>query len=137
MLGWWIRVKTQGPGAPLAQWEVSGEGLAWIERLVEAGKATRHRNDGYPNSYTARAGDVLPLIENGRVRPHVLVFGLDEGEEYAQESWMGDSLHLALRRRGEEYAYTQVWIGKMEINADRMAACPDDSLLLIIAYDLS
>jgi hypothetical protein len=113
MIGWWIYVTTQSSGkehaATLAQWEVGWDGLAWIEQLVEAGKATILSKGGYPNSYTARAGDVLPFIKSASVKPPV-VFGIDD--------------HLS-------------WMGKMEINADRMAACPDDSLLLIIAYDLS
>lgn len=69
------------------------DGIRWIEHLTEAGKASKLAGGGYPNRYTARAGDVLPLIENGGIQPPkdgVWIFGIDEGEEYAQPpSWMG------------------------------------------------
>jgi len=66
MLGWWIvvsRGQTDDPEQTLATWEASLGGLRWIEALIASGKALQLRADGYPNQYQARAGDVLPLIE--------------------------------------------------------------------------
>ncbi len=73
--------------------------IRWIEHLTEAGKAIKLAGGGYPNRYTARAGDVLPLIEGGGIQPPkdgVWIFGFDEGEEYAQPpGWMGPVLNIS------------------------------------------
>ena len=44
------------------------------------------------------------------------IFGIDEGEEYAQPPG---------------------WLGKIELHTDRMAACPADCVLTIDAWDQS
>lgn len=131
MIGWWIVVSTQSPeerdradqdarrAAILAQWETGAEGIRWIEHLAEAGKATKLAGGGYPSRYTARAGDVLPLIQGGGIQPPkdgVWIFGIDEGEEYAQPPG---------------------WMGKVEVHSDRVAACPADQVLTIDAWDQS
>ena len=77
MLGWGINVLNVTPEqketlrsrdvfAPylLASWEAGMEGLQWIEELVEKGKATKLKSDGYPNRYAAKAVDVLPCIRH-------------------------------------------------------------------------
>lgn len=51
----------------LAIWKDRAEGISWLEALTEAGEAARLPGNGYPNYYTARAADVLPLID--QVRP--------------------------------------------------------------------
>jgi hypothetical protein len=131
MLGWWIIISRQSPeerdnsdteikrAAILAQWETGAFGIRWIELLTEAGKATKLAKNGYPNRYIARAGDVLPLLENGGIRPPnntPWIFGGDEGEEYAQPPGR---------------------MGKVEIYADRVAECPADLVLTIDAWDQS
>ena len=131
MIGWWIVISTQSPeerdradqkarrAAILAQWETGADGIRWIEQLTDAGKATKLAGGGYPNRYTARAGDVLPLIHGGGIQPPkdgVWIFGIDEGEEYAQPPG---------------------WMGKIEVHADRVAACPAELILTIDAWDQS
>jgi hypothetical protein len=81
MLGWWVIISTQSPeelnnstkktfrDSILAQWEVGPFGLTWIEDLVKADKAVKLSDGGYPNRYTANAGDVLPLIEDEGIKP--------------------------------------------------------------------
>ena len=44
-------------------WIVSG--IEWMKDLVNDGKATVRATGGYPDTYTALACDVLPLIANG------------------------------------------------------------------------
>jgi hypothetical protein len=131
MIGWWIVVSTHSPeehdradpearrAAVLAQWETGAGGIGWIERLTEAGKAAKLAGGGYPSRYTARAGDVLPLIQGDGIQPPrngFWVFGIDEGEEYAQPPG---------------------WMGKVEVHANRVAACPADQVLTIDAWDQS
>ena len=49
----------------LAQWEVGVRGLDWLNDLVKDGKSALKSRGGYPSTYMAMAGDVLPLIKNG------------------------------------------------------------------------
>ncbi len=131
MIGWWIVVSTHSPeerdradqearrAAILAQWETGADGIRWIEQLTDAGKATKLAGGGYPNRYTDRVGDELPLIEGDGIKPSkngVWIFGIDEDEEYAQPPG---------------------WMGKVEVHADRVAACPADLVLTIDAWDQS
>ena len=131
MIGWLIVVSMQSPeerdrsdqdarrAAILAQWETGAEGIRWIERLAREGKAAKLSGGGYPNRYTAKAADVLPLIEGGGIQPPkdgVWIFGIDEGEEYAQPPG---------------------WMGKVEVHDGRVAACPADLVLTIDAWDQS
>ena len=131
MIGWWIVVSTQSPeerdrsdqetrrAALLAQWETSADGIRWLEVLTEKGKAERLSGGSYPNRYTATASDVLPLIEGGGIQPPkdgMWIFGIDEGEEYAQPPG---------------------WMGKLELHPGRIAACPVEQVLTIDAWDQS
>ena len=92
MLGYWIVVSTQTPEerdaiidrkkSVLAEWETGVGGIRWLEKLVEEGKATKLRGDGYPNRYTSTANIVLPLITGDAIKPAddgIWVFGMDEG----------------------------------------------------------
>jgi hypothetical protein len=93
MLGWWIivsaqipdeRDKTENQAAILAQWKAGVGGIDWLERLVDEGKAEKLSQNGYPNRYTARADDVLPLIEGGGIKPStegIWIFGIDDDED--------------------------------------------------------
>ena len=76
MIGWWIVVAAQTPeerddpaadrrAAILATWEIGLGGLDWLHTLVDAGKAEQSSFSGYPNRYTAKAGEVLPLLADG------------------------------------------------------------------------
>ncbi|WP_424892239.1 hypothetical protein [Streptomyces sp. XH2] len=88
MLGWSIHISAQTPEeadsdttgqTDLARWTAGLPGLDWITELVKAGKAEQLSNSGYPCRYTARAGDVLPLLAGGtpsHVRPQDTVSGV-------------------------------------------------------------
>lgn len=129
MLGYWIVVSTQPPEerdaiidrkkSVLAEWETGVGGIRWLEKLVEEGKATKLRGDGYPNRYTSTANIVLPLITGDAIKPAddgIWVFGMDEGEEYAQPPG---------------------WMGKVNLRPERIRTCPTDAALTIDAWDQS
>lgn len=129
MLGYWIVVSTQTPEerdaiidrkkSVLADWETGVGGIRWLEKLVEEGKATKLRGDGYPNRYTSTADIVLPLITGDAIKPAddgIWVFGMDEGEEYAQPPG---------------------WMGKVNLRPERICDCPTDAALTIDAWDQS
>jgi len=129
MLGYWIVVSTQTPEerdviidrkkSVLAEWETGVGGIRWLEKQVEEGKATKLRGDGYPNRYTSTADIVLPLITGDAIKPAddgIWVFGMDEGEEYAQPPG---------------------WMGKVNLRPESIRTCPTDAALTIDAWDQS
>ena len=129
MLGYWIVVSTQTPEerdaiidrkkSVLAEWETGVGGIRWLEKLVEEGKATKLRGDGYPNRYTSTANIVLPLITGDAIKPAddgIWVFGMDEGEEYAQPP---------------------CWMGKVNLRPESIRTCPTNAALTIDAWDQS
>jgi hypothetical protein len=77
MSGWMIMIEAQTPekqytdmasrkALMLAHWETSWNGLKWLNELLAEGKATElSLNAYYPNRYTARASDVLPILGQG------------------------------------------------------------------------
>jgi hypothetical protein len=129
MLGYWIVVSRQTPKEQdanvdlkkfvLAEWKTGIGGICWLERLAEEGKATKLRGDGYPTRYTSTADVVLPLITGGKIKPEedgIWVFGMDEGEEYAQPPG---------------------WMGKVNLRPECIHTCPPDAALTIDAWDQS
>ena len=125
MLGWWIVISMQTPeerdradqdtrrAALLANWEASVNGSRWVHQLVEQGKATQLSSGGYPNRFTAKACDVLPLFANGLPK------------------------HDGPTVIGEDYVLPGSWTGNVIIHPDRIAACPPDKLLTIDVWDQS
>ena len=120
MLGWWIIVTNQtpeerngiNPGSKsfiLAQWETGLGGKDWIKHLIDLGQMTTVHLGAYPDRYTGRATDIIPLIAHGPA-PHTL------SPAVAEHS-----------RR----------IEKLSIEADRIAACPPDQMLTVETWDLS
>lgn len=85
MLGWYIIIAQQTPeerdkspkdskdDAVLANWETGLGGTQWLDKLTQEGKAIQLSENGYPNRYTAKAKDVLPLIING-IPENVTIF---------------------------------------------------------------
>jgi len=70
MLGWQIYISTEknmnedaSIAASFASWITGLGGDQWIKDLVTANKAQRLKDScGYPNYYTAKAQDIIPLI---------------------------------------------------------------------------
>ena len=125
MLGWEIFIAQQTPEecdsageeagktALLASWIVGLDGTDWLDRLVDEGKAIRLSRNGYPSRYVAKAGDVLPLIENGPPD------------------------HIGPAVVGDDYFLPADWRGKVWIDRKKLAACPSDKTLTIDAWDQS
>ena len=123
MIGWWIVIAAQTPeerdtgigrrDAVLANWETSVGGNGWVQRLVDEGKAVQLLSGGYPSRYTAKASDVLPIIENGppaRNDPAVI----------------GDDHVMPVNR-----------VRDVVLHHDKIATCPPDKVLTIEVWDLS
>ena len=83
MLGWSVRVDAQTPEQRdetddrsshlLAKWEARQSGLDFLNVLVRQGKARKLLSGGYPERYTVKASDFLPLIAKrppGTMGPH-------------------------------------------------------------------
>lgn len=125
MIGWGIVILALTPeerdnadqetlrAATLAQWETGAWGIEWIERMAQDGKAVKMLAYGYPNRYTAKAADVLHLLN----APPELPAG-----------------PLVV---GDDYALPANWRGAINLYADRVDACPADLMLTIDAWDLS
>lgn len=108
MLGYWIVVSTQTPE--------ERDAIIDHKKSVLADKL---RGDGYPNRYTSTADIVLPLITGDAIKPAddgIWVFGMDEGEEYAQPPG---------------------WMGKVNLRPERIRDCLTDAALTIDAWDRS
>jgi len=122
MIGWWIGIAQQTPeerdgaadkkAAIIANWEAGTGGLDWLEKLVQKGKATKLSHNGYPCRYVATARDVLPLIVNG------------------------PPAHSGPTIIGDDYVTPGGWIGSIEFNSEKIAACAPDQILTIDAWDL-
>jgi hypothetical protein len=123
MLGWWIVIAQLAPdewaattdrkAALLANWETSLDGIDWIEKLTEEGKATRLLSGGYPNRYIATAGDVLPLIASG----------------LPARTW---PIGVGVNR-----VMAGGWTSNVEINLNKISTCPTDQILTIEVWDQS
>ena len=125
MIGWWIVVSTHSPeerdradqearrAAILAQWETGADGIRWIEHLSAEGKATKLTGGGYPNRYTAKAANVLPLLAGG------------------------PPAHRGPPIIGDDYVMPANWKGNVIFHQDKIEACPPDQVLTIDAWDQS
>ena len=118
MLGWQIFILRQAPKEPantqtLASWEAGLGGLAWLDDLVKAGRATCLGGDGYPLRYTANSTTVAAAISHGP--PH----------------------HKGPVVLGEDYITPSGWIDGVVVDRSKLDACAPDEELLIEAWDLS
>jgi len=76
MLGWSVVVDSRPPEERdksddkisylLATWQTSLYGLDFLDVLVRKGKAKYLLSGGYPERYSAQAGDFLPLLSTPR-----------------------------------------------------------------------
>lgn len=72
MSGWWIVVDPRTPAerdssddklSPLlASWDTFAFNIDWLQTLVSDGRANQLSYGGYPNRFTAKASDILPVI---------------------------------------------------------------------------
>ena len=125
MLGWNIGVYRQGTEATepatfesdsadrVAVWQTGLGGLRWIDDLVEQGRAVALGGNGYPLRYTARAADLVPVIE--------------QGPPNANTHWI----------YGVNDTLGPAWDGKTVFHEDVARDCSPDEWLLIEAWDES
>ncbi len=125
MLGWHISIyrqtdggalpatKESAEGARLAVWQTGLGGLAWLDELVKAGRATYLGGNGYPFRYTATAEHLIPRVV--------------EEPPGAHQVWAHDPQDIL----------TEKWEGKTVIDRAAAAACQPEEWLLIVAWDES
>lgn len=124
MIGWWIVIAAQTPeqrdepnsdrkAAVLANWETSVGGIDWVTKLTQEGKATQLSSGGYPNRYTAKASNVLPMLSNG----------------------IPD--HNDMTILGEDYVMPAGWKGNIIMHQEKIDACSPDQVLTIEVWDQS
>lgn len=125
MLGWHISIYRQADGGlspataesargtRLAVWQTGPGGLAWIQELVNAGKAIDLGGNGYPCRYTATAEKLIPRT-------------IDEPP--------GASLTWA---SGADDILTKEWEGRTVIDRSAANTCQPDEWLLVEAWDES
>ncbi|MDR2522481.1 MAG: hypothetical protein LBC93_02100 [Synergistaceae bacterium] len=144
MLGWWIIIedpasaKNDDPKAGrLADWEVGIGGGEWLTDLEKAGKAVLVKsNCGYPNSYKALAGDVLPLLNDGPPSFQGLGFFTDD-PPFEVSGGRADGVSGDNGDEEEFYYIPAGWTGRRSFDQEAIAACPFDRELVIEVWDLS
>jgi hypothetical protein len=122
MLGWHISIYRQENGgkemAPLryergdriAVWQARLDGLAWLDELVEEGRAFRLGQNGYPTSFTVRASDVLPVAAAGP--PEARKHWVSGPNDVLTDKWEGRTTfsdELSRRCHPEEWLIVEAW----------------------------
>lgn len=62
MLGWQIIIRKESAETSLASWTAGLGGTEWLDALVRENKAKNLGGNGYPNSYSAKGNEILPLL---------------------------------------------------------------------------
>jgi hypothetical protein len=62
MLGWQVIIRKESAKTSIASWITGLGGTDWLDILVKEGKAKDLGGNGYPNSYSAKANQILPLL---------------------------------------------------------------------------
>lgn len=62
MLGWQIIVRKESAENSLASWTSGLGGTDWLDKLVKDNKAKDLGGNGYPNNYSVKASEILPLL---------------------------------------------------------------------------
>lgn len=62
MLGWQIIIRKESAETSLASWTAGLGGTDWLDVLASNYKAKNLGGNGYPNSYSAKASEILPLL---------------------------------------------------------------------------
>ena len=62
MLGWQIIIRKESAETSLASWTTGLGGTDWLDALVKEDKSKDLGGNGYPNSYSAKANEILPLL---------------------------------------------------------------------------
>ncbi|HJR10113.1 MAG TPA: hypothetical protein VJ823_01725 [Rhodanobacteraceae bacterium] len=124
MLGWFVEIhrQTDGGAKPAAGKSALGtklflfheswDGLDWVDKIAQGGKAIDLMDGGYPTRYTAKAGDVFDHLD------------IDHPEK---TNWTYDEADFPRGPRGS----------KAYMNRDGVVACSRDEWLIIDAWDES
>ena len=117
MLGWHISVYRQtdvgAEGTRLAVWQTNIGGLNWLNKLVEAGKASNLGGSGYPLIYSGKAEHIIPFIV--------------EKPLGANDVWTFEADDIL----------TEKWEGTTVIDRAGIRACRLDERLIVKAWDES
>jgi hypothetical protein len=116
VLGWDVSVlggDADSDDRILAHWVTGPFGLAWIDKLVEDGKAKEIHSGGYPTAFSVSADVLIPI----------LIAGLPET----------DSPPVF----GDDYYLPENWSGSLHTDPEKLADCPKDATLIIEAWDQS
>ena len=121
MLGWYFGVYPQTVHATglnekdhrLASWEVGLNGAQWIKDLCKIGEAVDLGGNGYPNRY------VLTAAALRRARQH------------------GVPKHDSPPVIGDDYFLPSGWIGKVELDRERLNGLAPQTLLAVEVWDQS
>lgn len=97
----------------VAQWETGYRGLKWLDAMVATDEVQDLGGNGYPLHYRIRAGALARVLARG-VPPN-------------------DSSTVI----GDDYVLPAGYNGKLELDAAKLQACPDDEWLVVEAWDLS
>jgi len=122
MLGWEIFIHRnqpgETPGSPtrevfLGSWMVGLNGLDWLTKLVSEGRAADLGGNGYPERFSISARELRAALANGPPRP--------KGPDVT----------------GDDYFLPGDWVGRLKMNFEKFAECPDDEQLSVEAWDQS
>lgn len=97
----------------VAQWETGVGGLRWLDERGEAGGILALGGDGYPFHYRIRAATLAEVLERG-LPPN-------------------DSPAIF----GDDYVLPAGYNRLIEVDEDKLRACPPDEWLVVHAWDLS
>ena len=131
MLGWWIAIRKPSSDSAIAHWEANLGGLDWLNKLVEEKRATCQRKGDYPSLYTAKAKDILPILQEGppHVMKHINWIELEDNAE-------AEDKEKVIECGGKKWIDGGK-IPRIKISQDEMATCDQDELLTVEVWDLS
>lgn len=100
-------------GSRIAVWQAGLDGLNWVDKLIEEGKAHLLGGNGYPARFAVQASVVLPIVEDGP--PH------------ARKAWLSEPGDIL----------TSKWEGKTTLDEEEAAACSPAEWLILEVWDES
>jgi hypothetical protein len=113
MLGWKLLIKLEN-NVTLASWTTSVGGLTWLDKLAASNFAELTDSSGYPNTYKVSAKHILPFLRSRKLPTY-------EGQLVLSEH--------SVREAGSDT--------ELVVNEAALAACSEECLLCVEAWDLS